>query len=90
MERLISTDQKTSSKKSLIFEYAKYVITGAIMGIGSFMVLKSQFGLSAGGGPGSGSFTGGMVRSWNQIIEMLAEKDGIFLDQLEGASHGSV
>ena len=51
MDKLIYTDRKTSSKKSLIIEYARYVITGAIMGIGAFMVFKSQFGLKAGGGP---------------------------------------
>ena len=89
MERLIFTDRKTSSRKSLIIEYAKYVITGLIMGIGAFMVVKSQFGLNAGGGIGSGSFSGGIIRSWNQIAETLAGKDGVFLDQLEGASHGS-
>ena len=89
MDRLIYTDQKTSSRKSLIIEYAKIVITGIVMGIGSFMVLKSQFGLKAGGGIGSGGFTGGMIRSWNQIAETLAGKDGVFLDQLEGASNSS-
>ena len=89
MDRLIYTDRKTSSKKSLIIEYAKYVITGAIMGIGAFMVFKSQFGLNAGGGIGSGSFSGGMVRSWNQILHTLAGKDGVFLNQLEDASGGS-
>ncbi len=89
MDRLIYTDRKTSDKKSLIIEYAKYVITGIIMGIGAFMVIKSQFGLVADGGIGSGSFTGGMVRSWNQIAETLAGKDGVFLDQLEGASGAS-
>ena len=89
MDRLIYSDRKTSTKKSLIIEYAKYVITGAIMGIGAFMVFKSQFGLKAGGGPASGSFSGGMIRSWNQILETLAGKDGVFLDQLEGASGAS-
>ena len=89
MDRLIYTDRKTSSKKSLIIEYARYVITGAIMGIGAFMVFKTQFGLKAGGGPASGSFSGGMIRSWNQIAETLAGKDGVFLDQLEGASGAS-
>ena len=79
MDKLIYTDRKTSSKKSLIIEYARYVITGAIMGIGAFMVFKSQFGLKAGGGPGSGSFSGGMIRSWNQILETLAGKDGVVL-----------
>ena len=62
MERLIYTDRKTSDKKSLIIEYAKYLVTGIIMGIGAFMVFKSQFGLKAGGGIGSGSFSGGMIR----------------------------
>ena len=89
MEKLIFTERKTSSKKSLISEYAKYVITGLIMGIGAFMVVKSQFGLRAGGGIGSGSFGGGLIRSWNQIATTLAGKDGIFLDQLEGASGAS-
>lgn len=89
MERLIYTDRKTSDKKSLIIEYAKYLITGIIMGIGAFMVFKSQFGLKAGGGIGSGSFPGGMIRSWNQIAETLAGKEGIFLDQLKGASDES-
>ena len=89
MDRLIYTDRKISSKKSLIIEYAKYLITGIIMGIGAFMVFKTQFGLSPGGGFRSGSFVGGMIRSWNQIAEMLAGKEGVFLDQLEGASGGS-
>ena len=89
MDRLIYTDRKTSSKKSLIIEYARYVITGAIMGIGAFMVFKTQFGLKAGGGITSGSLAGGMVRSWNQIAQTLAGKDGVFLDQLEGASGAS-
>ena len=89
MDKLIYTDQTTSDRKSLIIEYAKYVITGLIMGIGAFMVVKSQFGLKAGGGIGSGSFSGGMVRSWNQIALTLAGKDGVFLDQLEGASGAS-
>lgn len=89
MERLIYTDRKTSDKKSLIIEYAKYLVTGIIMGIGAFMVFKSQFGLKAGGGIGSGSFSGGMIRSWNQIALTLAGKEGVFLDQLEGASGAS-
>ena len=104
MERLIFTDRKISAepektdaksirnlfgRKSMIIEYAKYVITGLIMGVGSFMVFKTQFGLSRGGGWFSGGFTGGMVRSWNQVAETLAGKNGVFLDQLEDASESS-
>ena len=101
MDKLIFTDRKTSAgtdkteaksirnlfgKKSIITEYAKYVITGIIMGVGSFLVFKTQFGLTRGGGWFEGGFTGGMVRTWNQVAETLAGKDGVFLDQLEGAS----
>lgn len=101
MDRLIFTDRKTSAgtdkteaksiknlfgKKSIITEYVKYVITGIIMGVGSFLVFKTQFGLTRGGGWFEGGFTGGMVRTWNQVAETLAGKDGVFLDQLEGAS----
>lgn len=101
MEKLIFTDRKTSAgtdnteeksiknlfgKKSIITEYVKYVITGIIMGVGSFLVFKTQFGLTRGGGWFEGGFTGGMVRTWNQVAETLAGKDGVFLDQLEGAS----
>ena len=104
MEKLIFTDRKTSAgtdnteeksiknlfgKKSIITEYAKYVITGIIMGVGSFLVFKTQFGLTRGGGWFEGGFTGGMVRTWNQVAETLAGKDGVFLDQLEGASDSS-
>ena len=89
MDRLIYTDRKTSDRKSQIIEYAKYVITGLIMGIGAFMVFKSQFGLKAGGGIWSGGFSGGMIRSWNQVAKTLAGKDGVFLDQLKGASDES-
>ena len=104
MEKLIFTDRKISAgtdkteaksiknlfgKKSIITEYAKYVITGIIMGVGSFLVFKTQFGLTRGGGWFEGGFTGGMVRTWNQVAETLAGKDGVFLDQLEGASDSS-
>ena len=104
MDKLIFTDRKTSAgtdkteaksiknlfgKKSIITEYVKYVITGIIMGVGSFLVFKTQFGLTRGGGWFEGGFTGGMVRTWNQVAETLAGKDGVFLDQLEGASDSS-
>lgn len=98
MERLIYTDRKTSAKSGakgikgrlpIIIEYAKYVITGLIMGGGAFLVFRTQFGLTAGGGITSGGFTGGMVRTWNQIAETLAGKDGVFLPQLEDASDAS-
>ena len=82
MDKLIFTDRKTSAgtdkteaksiknlfgKKSIITEYVKYVITGIIMGVGSFLVFKTQFGLTRGGGWFEGGFTGGMVRTWNQV-----------------------
>lgn len=104
MAKLIFTDRKTSAeearkeakgirnlfgRKSIIIEYAKYVITGIIMGVGSFMVFKTQFGLTRGGGWFEGGFTGGMVQTWNQIAETLAGKEGVFLDQLEDASDSS-
>ncbi|MDO4868783.1 MAG: transglutaminase-like domain-containing protein [Bacillota bacterium] len=100
MERLPYTDQKTSNKSEqpnkkkgrpdldidVLIRYAKNAAIGIIMGIGSFMVLLTTFGLSWSRSDWpTGTFTGGMIRTWNIAARHLASVDGVFLKQLADA-----
>lgn len=69
-----------------IMRYAKDAAIGFVMGIGSFLVLLSAFGLSWShyDWP-DGSFGGGMIRTWNIAARHLAATDGVFPPQLAGA-----
>jgi len=95
MERLAYTSQKNSNKDNkkgsfidridfdLVITCAKDAVIGAIMGIGSFMVLLATFGLSWHRDSWSdGSFVDGMVYTWNIAAKHLAAVDGIFPKQL--------
>ena len=98
MERLAYTTQKTSDKQIkkgkfsvkldlfTIIGYAKDVAIGFVIGIGSFLVMLSTFGLrwSHYDWP-NGSFSGGMIETWNIVARHLAAVDGVFSPQLEGA-----
>ena len=98
MERLAYTGQKNTNsekkgtKKSrfnvridldTIIMYAKDAAIGVIMGIGSFMVLLSTFGLSWHRGSWFyGSFSDGLTYTWNTVARHLAAVDGVFPKQL--------
>ena len=94
MERLAYTGQKNTNsenkgtKKSrfnvridldTIIMYAKDAAIGVIMGIGSFMVLLTTFGLSWHRGSWFyGSFSDGLTYTWNTVARHLAAVDGVF------------
>ena len=83
MERLISTDRKTSTKKTITIEYIKDALIAIIIGVGTFMVGLTSYGISFNprGGFG-GSFTGGLVNTWNQMVDAIGKTDGTFLTKL--------
>ncbi len=96
MERLAYTTQKTSDDNLnkgrfadkldvyAIIGYAKDAAIGLIMGIGSFLVLLSTFGLSWSHTDWPyGGFIDGMINTWNIVAKHLAAQDGVFLPQLE-------
>lgn len=85
MERLANTSQQNSNKFDLdkIIMYAKDAAIGIVMGIGSFMVLLTTFGLGWSRHSWmDGSFTDGMVYTWNKVAKHLAAVDGVFPKQL--------
>ncbi len=82
MERLTFTDLKTSNNK---LNMIKELLLAATISIGNFLCLDDLFGFSYTlKNAVSGGIIGGLVRTWNMIVDALGNSDYILLPHFAG------